>query len=82
MIVSYKRLIFGPTKCFMYSVKWQKRGLPHVQRLTTRLTPCQTDSVISAEMPDPDVDLIFHEIVRSSIIYRLRRSQPTFALHG
>lgn len=24
-----KNEIFGTTKCYMYSVEWQKRGLPH-----------------------------------------------------
>lgn len=52
----------------MYTFERQKRGLPHAHILlwlTNRITPSQTDSVISAEIPDPECDPILRKIVRS-----------------
>jgi len=48
---------FGPARCHMYTVEWQKRGLPHAHILlwlTVRLDPNKIDSVITAEIPDYD----------------------------
>ncbi|CAK1590082.1 unnamed protein product [Parnassius mnemosyne] len=50
---------FGESQCFMYSMEWQKRALPHVhllQELKEKLRPDQIDDVISAELSDPEVD--------------------------
>ena len=46
--------IFGPTRCWMYSIEWQNRGLPHAHILIwvkDKITSDQIDSVISAELP-------------------------------
>lgn len=54
-----KGCIFGTTSCHMYSVEWQKRGLPHVHILLwleEKIRPESIDKVISAEIPDPDLD--------------------------
>ena len=48
--------VFGATLCWMYSVEWQKRGLPHTHILVwlqNKIRPDQIDSIISAELPDP-----------------------------
>ena len=51
--------IFGEINCWMYTIEWQKQGLPHAHILIwfkNKLTPNRIDSVISAEIPDPAVD--------------------------
>lgn len=60
--------IFGPIKCYVYIVEWQKRGLPHVnifQWLQDRTVPTNFDTVISAERPVPELDLLLHDIVHN-----------------
>ena len=62
-----KHRVFGETLCWMYSVKWKKRGLPHghiLIWLVEMIRPNEIDDVISAEIPDNDEDLLLHEIVR------------------
>ena len=43
----------------MYLVEWQKRGLPHAHILIwlqDKITSNEIDDVISAEIPDENVD--------------------------
>jgi len=50
-----KDKIFGKTRCYMYTIEWQKRGLPHVHLLVwlqDKVRPNDIDTVISAELPD------------------------------
>lgn len=66
-----KGKIFGEVQCFMYSIEWQKRGLPHVHILLwlkEKLRPNQIDDIISAEIPDPEVDKdLYDTIVRNMV---------------
>lgn len=51
----WKESIFAETQCHMYSVEWQKRGLPHVHILVClkeKIKPKQTNSFISADLPE------------------------------
>ncbi|KAL0902327.1 hypothetical protein ABMA27_000223 [Loxostege sticticalis] len=55
-----KGQVFGEMQCFMYSIEWQKRGLPHVHLLLwlkEKLRPSQIDEVVSAELLDPNEDM-------------------------
>lgn len=64
--------IFGETRCWMYSVEWQKRGLPHAHILIwliEKITPNQIDDIISAEIPDETIDPLLFETVTSNMIH-------------
>ncbi|CAG4932716.1 unnamed protein product [Colias eurytheme] len=67
-----KSHIFGPPRCHMYTIEWQKRGLPHVHLLVwlvNKIRPNQIDRVISAELPDKDEDPILYEIVKKHVVH-------------
>ncbi|ESK82929.1 transcriptional factor b3 [Moniliophthora roreri MCA 2997] len=54
-----KKHIFGPAVAFVYTIEFQKHGLPHMHLLIflqhdhKLLTPAAIDSTICAEWPDP-----------------------------
>lgn len=67
-----KGKIFGVTQCYMYSIEWQKRGLPHVHVLLwlkEKLRPNQVDDIISAEIKDPYKDKMLHDIVIKHMVH-------------
>ena len=77
---------FGPTCCWMYSVEWQKRGLPHAHILVwliDKIRPEEIDRIISAEIPDPSTDQMLFDIVSANMIHgpcgNLNRSSPCMA---
>ena len=54
-----KAKIFGEVRCHMYTIEWQKRGLPHAHILVwlrDTLHVHRVDDFISAEIPDPEED--------------------------
>ncbi|XP_036361064.1 uncharacterized protein LOC118764397 [Octopus sinensis] len=64
--------IFGPLSAWMYTVEWQKRGLPHVHMLARcqdRIHPADIDKIISAELPDPNADPQLHSSVTKHMIH-------------
>lgn len=70
--VIYKGEIFGEVKCFMYSIEWQKRGLPHCHLLIwlkERLLTSKIDDIINAELPDSNEDPVLFEIVSKHMIH-------------
>lgn len=67
-----KHRVFGETRCWMYSVEWQKRGLPHAHILiwlVERIRPNDIDHVISAEIPDYNEDPLLHEVITKNMIH-------------
>lgn len=67
-----KHRVFGETRCWMYSVEWQKRGLPHAHILiwlVERIRPNEIDHVISAEIPDYNEDPLLHEVIAKNMIH-------------
>lgn len=67
-----KQHVFGKTRCWMYSVEWQKRGLPHAHILiwlADKITPNEIDDVISAEIPHQVADPTLFEVVTTNMIH-------------
>jgi hypothetical protein len=78
--------IFGPSSGYVYTIEFQKRGLPHMHLLlslspASRLeTAPQVDSVISASWPDPDREPHLFDVVRRSMVHGpCGRSKPDAA---
>lgn len=67
-----KSRIFGDVKCWMYSVEWQKRGLPHAHILiwlVDKIRPNEIDHIISAEIPDQDTYPELLEVITKNMIH-------------
>ncbi|KAL6742466.1 hypothetical protein Aduo_015614 [Ancylostoma duodenale] len=72
MDVITKSHIYGETRCWLYSVEWQKRGLLHAHILIwlkDKINPTQIDSIISAEIPNPDQEPGLYEIITKNMIH-------------
>ncbi|KAK3888552.1 hypothetical protein Pcinc_007404 [Petrolisthes cinctipes] len=72
MALLTKQDIFGPVRCFMYSIKWQKRDLPHAHillLLKEKIHPSRIYYFISAEIPAPDKDHHLRDIVTSHMVH-------------
>ncbi|XP_055307038.1 uncharacterized protein LOC129571291, partial [Sitodiplosis mosellana] len=70
LIVKLK--IFGDVRCWMYSIEWQKRGLPHAHILiwlVRKISPDQMDSIISAEIPSEVDDSRLYAVVTKNMIH-------------
>lgn len=64
--------IFGEVAAYVYSVEWQKRGLPHAHILLwlkSKLHGEDIDKLISAEIPNEDNDPELHQVVCSHMIH-------------
>lgn len=64
--------IYGPVRCWMYAVEWQKRGLPHAHILiwlVKKLQPTDIDKIISAELPNPNTDPELFEIIKKNMVH-------------
>lgn len=58
MDFNIKHSVIGETLCWMYSIEWQKIGLPHAHILVwliKKITPDQFDQITSAEIPYNDI---------------------------
>ncbi|GFU44401.1 helitron_like_N domain-containing protein [Trichonephila clavipes] len=67
-----KHHVFGETRCCMYSIEWQKRGLPHAHILIwmmEKITPNRIDEIICSEIPDIEIDKDLHDIVSKNMIH-------------
>ena len=80
-----KHCVYGQVRCWMYSVEWQKRGLPHAHILLwleDKIRPDEIDSIISAEIPDETVDSKLHAVVTKHMIHGPCGLQLQFTLYG
>ena len=67
-----KGKVFGSLRCYMYSVEWQKRGLPHMHLLVwleEHIRSTEVDTFISAELPNPDTDPVLFHIVQKNMVH-------------
>ncbi|XP_014217458.1 uncharacterized protein LOC106645985 [Copidosoma floridanum] len=67
-----KKAIYGEVDASIYSVEWQKRGLPHVHILLwlkTKIQLDEIDKIISAELSDPQQDPLLFSIISKSMIH-------------
>ena len=67
--------IFGTISALLYSIEFQKRGLPHVHILLwiekkgNEVTSDTIDSWISAEIPDPTIDPLGYVLVAEHMMH-------------
>ena len=70
-IVEYK--IFGPVQAFVWRIEWQARGLPHVHLLVILVNAIRStrhiDSIVSAEIPNPELLPELYSIVQEFQIH-------------
>ena len=78
-----KLQVFGEVQCYVYTIEWQKRGLPHAHILIwlkDAIRPVDLDRFISAEIPDETTDPGLNSIVTKNMIHgpcgALNRSSP------
>ncbi|XP_031333941.1 uncharacterized protein LOC116163953 [Photinus pyralis] len=70
LIVKYN--VFGSVRCWMYSIEWQKRGLPHAHILIwcmDKIQPNEVDGIICAEIPDSAIDSELFQIITKNMIH-------------
>ncbi|KAH9613340.1 hypothetical protein KSS87_013368, partial [Heliosperma pusillum] len=69
------RHIFGRTMAAVYTVEFQKRGLPHahillfLDRDDKFPAAADVDKIIAAEIPDPIEDPVFHAVVCAHLLH-------------
>ena len=69
-----KKHVFGPVKGFMYTVKFQKHGLPHAHILLIMVDghkpdPAQIDDYVCAEIPNPATHPLLYETVSKCMMH-------------
>ncbi|XP_031099477.1 uncharacterized protein LOC116003677 [Ipomoea triloba] len=67
--------LFGRVTAVVYTIEFQKRGLPHahiivfLERLSTPFTAESMDKFISAEIPDKEVDMEYYKAIEEFMIH-------------
>ena len=67
--------IFGRKVAHVFTIEFQKRGLPHMHALFFLHSPdkiqttAQVDRLVSAEFPDPSTDPTLYETVKSCMVH-------------
>ncbi|XP_074278536.1 uncharacterized protein LOC141602121 [Silene latifolia] len=76
------RHIFGRARGVVYTIEFQKRGLPHahivlfLHRGDKFPTAADVDKIISAEIPDPTIDPVLHSVVCEYMLHEPCDKQP------
>ena len=66
--------IFGKLSAWLYSIEYQKRGLPHAHWLlwlsrNDRIHPDSVDNIVCAEIPAKEKDAVLYELVTTCMIH-------------
>ena len=67
--------VFGRVEALLWTVEFQKRGLPHMHALIFLdandkiLDANQVDNIVSTQIPDPDVDPLLYETVTTCMLH-------------
>ena len=67
--------VFGEGVAYVYTVEYQKRGLPHIHLIvflhpSARLsTPDRIDQFVSTEIPDEKEQPLLHELVKTHMVH-------------
>ncbi|XP_019150201.1 PREDICTED: uncharacterized protein LOC109147018 [Ipomoea nil] len=67
--------LFGPVKSVIYTIEFQKRGLPHAHILIflknkgDMSSPTYIDSIIKAEIPDTALDMNYYNAVEEFMVH-------------
>ncbi|GFR18741.1 helitron_like_N domain-containing protein [Trichonephila clavata] len=72
MNLSNKGKIFGVVQCYMYTIEWQKRILPHARILVwlqETLHVHKVDDFISAEIPNSEEDLELFNCITTQMVH-------------
>ncbi|XP_058727581.1 uncharacterized protein LOC131599128 [Vicia villosa] len=70
-----KRHVLGRVLAFIYTIEFQKRGLPHAHILlflhpqSKYPTPSDIDNIISAEIPDPQLHPRLYNLVKAHMMH-------------
>ena len=70
-----KNQIFGIVLAYLYTIEFQKHGLPHMHMIlclhpnNKLCTPEDVDTLISAEFPDKDLHSELYELVRKQMVH-------------
>ena len=71
----YKKGVFGQAVAYVYTIEFQKRGLPHMHLLifleqgSKMLTPEDIDTAISARWPDPETEPKLFDTVKKCMVH-------------
>jgi hypothetical protein len=71
----YKNGVFGRTVAYVYTIEFQKRGLPHMHLLVfldhafKLLTPDDIDTAICAKWPDPVTEPLLFQTVMKCMVH-------------
>ena len=69
------RNVFGNNVAHVFTVEFQKRGLPHMHALlflrgSDKIRTCaQVDNIVCAEFPDPDDDPLRFQTIKSCMVH-------------
>ncbi|XP_058742520.1 uncharacterized protein LOC131615017 [Vicia villosa] len=75
MVDLTKRHVLGKVLAYIYTIEFQKRGLPHahillfLHPLSKYPTPPDIDNIISAEIPDPQLHPRLYHLVKTQMMH-------------
>ncbi|XP_058758996.1 uncharacterized protein LOC131632231, partial [Vicia villosa] len=75
MVDITKRHVLGKVLAYIYTIEFQKRGLPHAHILiflhpqSKYPTPPDIDNIISAEIPDPQLHPRLYQLVKTQMMH-------------